>query len=66
MANSAMEARPAVLSPVQVQGLDSVAAIAAGFASIVWRSKATEPSGDGDIMDLVNSAMEQRQTVILP
>ena len=38
--------------PVQVQGLDSVAAIAAGVAPIVWRSKATEPSGLGDIMVL--------------
>ncbi len=44
-------------TPVQVQGLSSVIAVAAGMV-IVWHSKATEPSGRGEIMTMANSAME--------
>ena len=110
--NSAMEARQTRYTPVQVQGLSSVVAVAAGdrhslalksdgtvwawgsndygqlgdgtndkhqlyscssagsrfggrrccgLVAIVWHSKATEPSGRGEIMLMANSAMERRE-----
>ncbi len=52
-------------TPVQVTNLGSVVAIAAGSV-IVWRSKATEPSGRGEKIDMANSAMEARPAVLPP